>query len=120
MLRKTIAPEIFQGSRERDRYTLTGNIAAKYGASNIRVFGSYARGEETPDSDLDLLIDFKQRISLLDRIALKQELGDLLGITVDIARPENLHEIIRENVLAETIPLSMAIPSLHKPIPQYD
>ncbi len=81
------------------------NIAAKYGASNIRVFGSYARGEETPDSDLDLLINFKQRISLLDRIALKQELEDLLGITVDIARPENLHEIIRENVLTETIPL---------------
>jgi len=80
-------------------------ISAKYGASNIRVFGSYARGEATPNSDLDLLIDLKQGISLLDRIALKQELEDLLGVKVDIAKPENLHEIIREKVLEEAIPL---------------
>jgi hypothetical protein len=80
-------------------------ISAKYGASNIRVFGSYARGEATPNSDLDLLMDLKQGISLLDRIALKQELEDLLGVKVDIAKPENLHEIIREKVLEEAIPL---------------
>ena len=80
-------------------------ISARYGASNIRVFGSYARGEATPNSDLDLLMDLKQGISLLDRIALKQELEDLLGVKVDIAKPENLHEIIREKVLEEAIPL---------------
>ncbi|NBD32714.1 MAG: nucleotidyltransferase [Cyanobacteria bacterium] len=81
------------------------DIAAKYGASNIRVFGSYARGEQTPDSDLDLLIDLQKGISLFDRIALKQELEDLLGVKVDITKPENLHEIIREKVLDEAMPL---------------
>jgi len=80
-------------------------IKDQYQIKDIRVFGSYARGEQTPDSDLDLLIDLKQEISLLDRIALKQELEDLLGVTVDIAKPENLHEIIREQVLEEAIPL---------------
>jgi hypothetical protein len=78
-------------------------IAAKYGASNIRVFGSYARGEETADSDLDLLMDIEPGISLLDRIALTKELEDLLGIKVDIAKPENLHELIREQILQEAI-----------------
>lgn len=79
--------------------------AAKYGASNIRIFGSYARGEETPDSDLDLLMDINSDISLLDRIALMQELEDLLGLKIDIAKPENLHELIRDKVLTEAIPL---------------
>jgi len=81
------------------------NILRKYRASNIRIFGSYARGEETPDSDLDLLIDLEGGSSLFDRIALKQELEDLLGIKVDIAKPENLHYLIREQVMKEAIVL---------------
>ena len=81
------------------------NILKKYNASNIRIFGSYARGEETADSDLDLLIDFEGGVSLFDRIALKQELEDLLGIKVDVAKPDNLHCLIREQVMKEAIKL---------------
>ena len=80
-------------------------ILEKYKASNLRIFGSYARGEETPESDLDLLVDMEAGTSLFDRIALMQELEDLLGVQVDIAKPENLHHLIREKVMDEAITL---------------
>ena len=64
-------------------------IAAQYGGSNVRIFGSVARGEATADSD----------------IALIQELEDVLGCKVDVAKPEILHESIREQVLQEAVPL---------------
>ncbi len=80
-------------------------LAAKYGASNVRVFGSVARGEATDKSDVDFLMDIESGRSLLNRIALIQELEDLLGCKVDVAKPEILHECIRERVLREAVPL---------------
>lgn len=80
-------------------------IVAKYGGSNIRIFGSYAIREATINSDLDLLVDIETGRSLLNRIGMMQELEDLLGIKVDIAKPENLHQCISEQVLKEAISL---------------
>lgn len=80
-------------------------IAARYGASNIRVFGSVARGEENPDSDIDFLVEIEPGRSLLDQIALMQDLERLLGCKVDVAEPDTLHEKIRDRVLQEAIPL---------------
>ncbi len=80
-------------------------IAEFYGASNIRIFGSVARGEATANSDIDFLLDIEPGKNLLDRIALIQDLEDLLGCKVDVAKPEILHESIREKVLQEAIPL---------------
>ncbi|UIE36211.1 nucleotidyltransferase family protein [Leptodesmis sichuanensis] len=80
-------------------------IAARYGASNIRVFGSVARGEENPDSDIDFLVEIEPGRSLLDQIALMQDLERLLGCKVDVAEPDTLHEKIRNRVLQEAIPL---------------
>ncbi|WP_026102471.1 nucleotidyltransferase family protein [Pleurocapsa sp. PCC 7319] len=80
-------------------------IAAQYGASNVRIFGSVARGEVTADSDIDFLMDIQAGRSLLNRIALIQDLEDLLDRKVDVAKPEILHECIREQVLKEAIPL---------------
>lgn len=80
-------------------------IAAKYGADNIRIFGSVARGEETEQSDVDFLMDIEPGHSLLHRISLIQELEDLLNCKVDVAKPQTLHELIREQVLKECIPL---------------
>jgi predicted nucleotidyltransferase len=62
-------------------------IAAQYGASNVRIFGSVARGEATADSDIDFLMDIQAGRSLLNRIALIQDLEDLLGCKVDVAKP---------------------------------
>ncbi len=62
-------------------------IAARHGAYNVRVFGSLARGEGRPDSDVDILVNLDADRSLLDLIALKQDLEDLPGCKVDGCRP---------------------------------
>ncbi|MFM5983087.1 MAG: nucleotidyltransferase family protein [Sphaerospermopsis kisseleviana] len=80
-------------------------IANKYGAYNLRIFGSVARGEATPDSDVDFLVELEPHCSLFDYIALNQDLAALLGRKVDIAEPENLHDLIKEKVLSEAVPL---------------
>lgn len=80
-------------------------IAAKHGASNIRIFGSVARGEARPDSDIDFLMDIEPNRSLLNTIGLIQDLEDLLHRKVDVAEPDTLHELIRSRVLEEAIPL---------------
>jgi uncharacterized protein len=80
-------------------------LATLHGARNVRVFGSFARGDAQPESDVDLLIDLDPARSLLDRIALKQDLEDLLGRRVDVLAPANLHALIRERVLREAVSL---------------
>lgn len=80
-------------------------IAAKHGARNVRIFGSVARGEAGPDSDLDILVEMKPGTSLMDHIALMQDLEDLLGRKVDVVSDKALHWYIRDQVLAEATPL---------------
>ena len=71
----------------------------------MRVFGSFSRGEARPDSDLDLLVDMEEGRTLLDRIALLQDLEDLLARRVDVVTPRALHRLIRDRILAEAVPL---------------
>lgn len=78
-------------------------IAAKHGAYNIRVFGSVARGEARPDSDVDFLVELEPKRTLLDQIALMQSLEELLGRKVDVTEPATLHECIKERVLKEAV-----------------
>ena len=80
-------------------------IAARYGASNLRVFGSVARGEAGPASDVDLLVDFSPGVSLLDHVGLLQELEALLARKVDVVSARALHWYIKDKVLAEAVPL---------------
>ncbi len=80
-------------------------IARKYGANNIRIFGSVARREESASSDIDLLVDMDENASLLDLARLKNELEDLLGKTVDISTKPALHPLLAEDILKEAIPL---------------
>jgi len=80
-------------------------LAALHGATNVRVFGSVARGEAGPDSDVDLLVKMEADRSLLDHVALWQELEDLLDRKVDLVSEKALHARMRERVLGEAIPL---------------
>lgn len=80
-------------------------IAAQYGAYNVRVFGSVARGEASSDSDVDFLVELEPQRTLLDQIALMQSLEELLGRKVDVTEPETLHELIRDKVLREAVML---------------
>ncbi|MEI8167692.1 MAG: nucleotidyltransferase family protein [Chloroflexales bacterium] len=80
-------------------------LAAQHGASNVRVFGSVARGEAGPESDVDLLVALADDRSLLDLVGLWQDLEDLLQRKVDVVTDGGLHERIRERVLGEAVTL---------------
>jgi predicted nucleotidyltransferase len=80
-------------------------IAARHGASNIRVFGSVARGEADERSDVDFLVELERGRSLLDHVALIQDLETLLGVPVDVATVAGLKERIRGQVLREAVAL---------------
>ncbi len=80
-------------------------IAAQHGASNVRIFGSVARGEADAESDIDILVDMEPGRSLLDHAALMLDLQELLGYKVDVATARGLRERIRNRVLHEAIPL---------------
>jgi len=76
-------------------------IAARHGATNVRVFGSVARGTAGPDSDLDLLVDVTGETSPWFPGGLTADLEDLLGCHVDVATERTLHRRIRDRVLVE-------------------
>lgn len=59
-------------------------VAARHGASNVRVFGSAARGDDREDSDIDLLVDLDEGADLFSLVRLERELSELLGIDVDV------------------------------------
>lgn len=79
-------------------------IAARYGAHDVRVFGSVVRGEAGPESDIDLLVRLEPERTLLDLGGLYAELEELLG-RVDVVPEEGLKPEVRERVLAEAVPL---------------
>jgi hypothetical protein len=82
------------------------HLAARHGASKVRVFGSVARGEATPDSDVDFLVEWDvQRISPWGGTGLILELEALLDRKVEIATEQGLHPRIKERVLREAVPL---------------
>ncbi len=74
-------------------------------ASNVRVFGSAAHGDDTDNSDLDILVDPTAETTLLDIGAIRHELGELLGVPVDVVTPMSLPDKFRDSVLAEAVPI---------------
>ena len=80
-------------------------IAARYGARDIRVFGSTARGEAGTESDVDVLVELEPGRSLFDLGGLAMDLEELLGRRVDVQTEAGLHWYIRERVLEEAVPI---------------
>lgn len=81
------------------------SIAAKHGACNIRLFGSVARGEDKPDSDVDLLIDTGPTTSSWFPAGLILDLQEILGRRVEIVTERGLNPYLRDHVLREAVPL---------------
>jgi predicted nucleotidyltransferase len=80
-------------------------IAALHGAHNVRVFGSMARGDAGPDSDVDLLVDVGENPTPFFPGGLLADLEDLLGRRVHVVTEQSLHWYIREQVKEEAVPL---------------
>lgn len=80
-------------------------LATTHGARNLRLFGSVARGEDRPDSDIDLLVDMDPERSLLDLVALGQDLEELLHRKVDVLTAVSVHPTLRDRILSEARPL---------------
>ena len=78
-------------------------LVLKHHAASPRVFGSVARGDDEPGSDVDLLVDFTDEASLLDEVGLRLALGDLLHVSVDVVAADTLKGRIRERVLREAV-----------------
>jgi uncharacterized protein len=89
----------------RQQKNLITNIANRYHADNIRVFGSVVRGEEREDSDIDLLVDFLPGATLLDQLALIDELSVIMGRKVDIISERALNKYLRQQILQEAVVL---------------
>ena len=96
--------------RPVDRYLVTlrqhlPELAEKYRVRSLEVFGSYVRNEQTPDSDLDVLVTFDKAPGLLGYISLENHLSDMLGIKVDLVMKTALKPRIGQNILREAVPV---------------
>lgn len=76
-------------------------VARRHGAQNLRLFGSLARGEAGPDSDIDFLVDMEADRSLFDLGELKIDLEVLLGKNVDVVTEPSLYRLLRRKILKE-------------------
>ena len=91
-------PEFLESNRDE-----VLRIAARHGASNVRIFGSLARGDGTSESDVDVLVDVEKGRSLFDFGALLEDLRRLLGRDVDVVTEKGLRSRIRDRVLKEAM-----------------
>jgi uncharacterized protein len=90
----------------REHRTEINAAAQKVGACNVRIFGSVARGTDTAESDVDLLVDFPARErGLLPLLTLSEQVEQLIGRPVDVAAVEAMAEPVRHRALAEAVPL---------------
>lgn len=80
-------------------------LAAKHGASNVRIFGSVANGTADQNSDIDFLVDLEQGRSLFDLGGLLMDLQQLFGRKVDVVTESGLHWYIKDRILREAKPI---------------
>lgn len=90
----------------RSKKTVIEALSRQYGARHIRIFGSVARGEERPDSDVDFLVKFPRGYDLFaQRLPLTEKLMDLLQRKVELIPEHELNRHIREQVMKEAVEL---------------
>ena len=80
-------------------------LAERYSVEKLEIFGSYVRSQQKKDSDLDVLVTFREDPSLLTYIAIENYLSDLLGVKVDLVMKDSLKPKMRQQILREAIPV---------------
>lgn len=98
-------PETPLGRRLRHHRRAVMDLAGGRGMTDVRVFGSVARGEDREGSDIDLLVEVDEGVGLVAIAGLARELTDLLGVPVDVVPASSLKPRLRAEVLAEAVPL---------------
>ena len=98
-------PDTPVGRKLRRRRRAIIDAAQQRGATNVRVFGSVARGTDTESSDVDLLVDLAPNVGLVGLIRLEREIADILACDVDVSPVANLKAGLASQALAESIPL---------------
>lgn len=78
-------------------------LAEIYNVSNIFIFGSYAKETQTPESDIDILIETSKPISLFKFVNLKQYFENLLGKKIDLGTPNSLKPFVKNTILSEAV-----------------
>ena len=76
-------------------------ILVRYKAKKIAIFGSYARDEAKPESDIDIIVEFSERKSLLDLIGIEQELSDALGVKADLLTEKSISPYLIDRIKRE-------------------
>ena len=79
------------------------SILVRHGAIRVSIFGSYARGEAAPGSDIDIIVEFSQRKSLLEIVGIEQELSETLGRTVDLLTEKAISPYLIERINRERV-----------------
>ena len=78
-------------------------ILVRHGAKRISVFGSYVRGERTPRSDIDIIVEFSERKSLLDIVGIEQELSETVGRTIDLLTEKSISPYLVDRIKKERV-----------------
>ena len=81
------------------------DLATRYAVRSLGVFGSYVRGEATPESDLDILVEYDRPPSLFQFVRLQRDLSELLGFPVDLVMKSALRPAIWQVILSEVVPV---------------
>lgn len=80
-------------------------ILQRYGVKRVGLFGSFVREEMSEDSDIDILVEIEEDISLLDFVGLKLEIEEALGRKVDLVEYSTIKPLLRERILSEQVPI---------------
>ncbi len=96
-------PEKYMKVEINDIKIAIGDTLQKYGVTRAALFGSIVRGEETEESDIDILVEFEPGRSLLDLAGLKIELERILNRKIDVVTYRSLHPLLRDKILKEQV-----------------
>lgn len=88
-------------SQNRELFEKISSFLKKEGATKVAVFGSYARGEERPESDIDVLVEFSETKGLLTMVRIERELSEFLGVKVDLLTEESISPYLIEGIKKE-------------------